>query len=78
MQEIGNRGPRLGPWDKVFRFFSSRPAVFLGWKSCCKQEDCRYIHIYTGHLNRGKGKTTQIYGIYKLNGSMVQIVDRVI
>ena len=56
--EIGNRGPRLGPWGKAPRSFSSRPTVFLGWKLCCKQEDYRRIHTHTGHLNGSKGKTT--------------------
>ena len=45
MQEIRDRGPGLRPQDKAPRFISLRPAVPLGWKSCCKQEDRRWIHI---------------------------------
>ena len=53
MQEIGNKGLRLGPWDKAFKFFSSHSAVFLGWKSCCKQEDHKqYVYTYIGRTGK--------------------------
>ena len=53
MQEIGNRGPRLGPWDKALRFFSLYPVVSLGWKLCCKQEACGDIHTYIYRAIKG-------------------------
>ena len=53
MQEIGNKGLRLGPWDKAPKSFSLHPVVFLGWKSCCKQKDHKQrVYTYIGQKGR--------------------------
>ena len=77
--EIGNRGPRLGPQDKVPRFISSCPAILLGWKSCYKQEDYRRIHTDKAfRWEQGQTHKTlqQSYGNLQSSGSMARMADR--
>ena len=76
MQKIRDRGPGLRPQEKVLKFISLHPAVFLGWKLCCKQEDCRRIYIHTGHLIGSEGQNNLSLWYLKLNGRIVQMVDR--
>ena len=42
---IGDLG--WGPRTRHLVLYYTHPAVPLGWKSCCKQEDRRRIHIHT-------------------------------
>ena len=42
---IGDLG--WGPRTRHLVLYYTRPAVPLGWKSCCKQEDRRRIHTHT-------------------------------
>ena len=62
--EIGNRGPGLGPQDKVPRFISLRPAIPLGWKLCCKQEDRRRIHTQGIQMGARAGTQDNFTAIY--------------
>ena len=55
-----HRGPRLGPQDKTpsFILVQIHPAIPLGWKSCCKQEDHRQ-GVYTYRRQGVKGRHIQ-------------------
>ena len=61
--EIGNRGPRLGPWDKAPRSFSYVPLFFWGGNHAASRRTAGvYTHTHIGHSNGSKGRHTRPYG----------------
>ena len=40
------QGTQVGALGQDTQFLLHRPTIPLGWKLCCKQEDCRCIHAH--------------------------------
>ena len=71
--EIGNRGPRLGPWDKVPRSFSYVPLFFWGRNYAASRRTAGiYTHTHTGHLNGSKGRHIRPYSNFTVIYNQVE------